>query len=202
MSTAPVSDQNETTPEPLLCSDSSVEHFHERNFCIQCHRLFCPHFQSELDSNFCRVCLTNVSAGVDTKPLPPDEEGIHHEGKWIMPVGSIYKTLPRAIADMPDIELEEYLRLMKTEVKNAETTLQYRRIATSIAETESEQRKILESRRLRGLKLPKQDGVIKIGTDAGTKSKSLAGVATQLKTLGVTKEMLEAILASKTKEKR
>jgi hypothetical protein len=114
-----------------------------------------------------------------------------------MPTGSVYKTLPRAIADMADNELEEYLKLMKNEVKNAETTLQYRRIAVSIGEVESDHRKVLESRRLRGLKLPKQEGVIKIGSDAGKPSKSLAGVAVQLKTLGITKEMLEALLKAK-----
>jgi hypothetical protein len=195
MATVPAPPLEERTPEPLVCSDGSVEHFHERQNCIQCHRVYCPHFQSEIDSNFCRVCLTQQSAAVSVAPLPPDSEGIHHDGKWIMPVGSIYKTLPRAIADMDDVELGNYLAHMKAQVKNTETTYQYQKIGVSIAEVEVEHRKVLEARRLRGIKLPKQTGVVKIGSDNGTPSKSLAGVATQLKSLGVTKEMLEALLA-------
>ena len=197
---ATVGDQ---TPEPLICSDLSVSHFHERSSCIQCHRVYCPHYASEIDNNFCRVCLTESQATIHTQPLK-DVEGIAHEGKWMFPTGSIYKTLPRAISEMSDSEAETYFVYMKEQIKNAETTLQYRRIAGSVVELEIEHRKVLESRRLRGIKLPNLGtGAIKIGASGAnakvTSAEKLKQFGDTLKALGITKEVLEAILASKKK---
>jgi hypothetical protein len=196
--TAPLAEQD-TIPEPLICDDLSPEHFHERSHCIQCHRIFCPHYASEIDTNFCRVCLTGEAAAVHAQPLK-DHEGISHDGKWFLPHGSIYKTLPKAISEMGDPELEEYLRYMKEQVKNAETTLQYRRIAESTAQMEKTHREILRDRRLRGIKLPTSANTgIKVDGAKAPRSaeEKLADVAKTIKAMGITKEMLEALLKAK-----
>jgi len=176
-----------------------VAHFHERSNCIQCHRTFCPHFASELDRNFCRVCLTTSEAVVEEKPLI-DEEGIHHDGKWIMPAGSIYKTLPKAIADMSDGELDKYLEYMAGRLKDAERTAQYVRIAKSTADMEKSHRDILTARRLRGIKITPSGVKVNASGDGGKtiKPKATASdIANALKAAGVTPEMLAAILAAK-----
>jgi hypothetical protein len=188
-----------TTPEPLVCSDDSVEHFHERQHCIQCHRIYCPHFQSSIDSNFCRVCLFNSDAiEVRANPLK-DAEGIAHEGRHLMPIGSIYKTLPRAIVDMSDGELDDYVKHMRQEVKNAEARLQYTRIGATMGDMEQGHRAELASRRLRGVKVPGIGSAMKISASIkpGASSNGAKDIAEKLKNLGITPEMLMAALAAK-----
>lgn len=181
------------TPASLVCDQCPVD---ERDNCIQCHRVFCPHYASEIDTNFCQVCLTGEAANVVIQESLKGSDGINHEGRWILPAGSIYKTLPRAIADMDNVELEKYLTYMKEQVKNAETTLQYRRIAESTASLELDHRKLLEERRLRGIKLPAgPGGPIKVVAGNGKKAPDLKGIADTLKAMGITKEMLEAVQA-------
>lgn len=203
MSDATTSQPSVPSPDPntvLTCDQCSPS---DRNHCIQCHRLYCPHFESEIDASFCRLCLTSEAANVHVHALT-DSEGIAHDGRWILPQGSVYKTLPRAISEMDDTQLEEYLRYMKKGVQDTETTLQYKRIALTTGEMEQEHRKMLADRRLRGIKLPTSANTgIKI---AGASNKSprtaeekLRDVAATIKAMGITKEMLEALLVAKKK---
>ena len=161
--------------------------------CIKCNQDFCPDHLSMLDSEYCNNCLPLESAETVEEPLV-DEEGVTHKGRHIIVTGEIYQTQARAISDRTDEELEIWITHYQELVKDAEKTLEYRRIMKGILLIEKADRQGTASRILARIRIPaakKHGGVTLRSTTASQK------LANALKAAGVTKEMLQAIIDSK-----
>ena len=162
--------------------------------CIKCGASFCPDHLSPLDEEYCINCLTMKSAETRDEPLV-DEEGVTHKGRHIIVTGEIYQTQARAISDRTDEELEIWITHYQELVRDAEKTLEYRRIMKGILLIERADRQSTASKILARIRIPagarKHGGVTLRSTTAPQK------LAAALKAAGVTKEMLEGIIAAK-----
>lgn len=161
--------------------------------CIKCGQDFCPEHLSMLDNEYCNNCLPLESAGTKDEPLV-DEEGVTHKGRHIIVTGEIYQTQARAISDRTDEELEIWISHYQELVRDAEKTLEYRRIMKGILLIERADRQGTASKILARIRIPaakKHGGVTLRSTTAPQK------LANALKAAGVTKEMLEGIIAAK-----
>ncbi len=146
-----------------------------------------------LDNEYCATCLPLESAGTKNEPLV-DEEGVTHKGRHIIVTGEIYQTQARAISDRTDEELEIWISHYQELVRDAERTLEYRRIMKGILLIEQADRQSTASRIIARIRIPaakKHGGVTLRSTTAPQK------LAAALRAAGVTKEMLEGIIAAK-----
>lgn len=162
--------------------------------CSKCGFNFCSEHLSILDNEFCKSCLTVESAETRDEPLV-DEEGITHKGRHIIVTGEIYQTQARAISDRTDEELEIWISHYQELVRDAEKTLEYRRIMKGILLIEQADRQGTASKIPARIRIPaaakKHGGVTLRSTTAPQK------LAAALKAAGVTKEMLEGMIAVK-----
>lgn len=120
--------------------------------CLQCNEPFCPDHASQIDPKFCASCLSPQSIEIQKEPLK-DDDGVTHNGAHLTPVGSSFKSLAKRITEMTDEQLRLHIQHVRTQVKEAEAVLDYRRVDLSSSEVEIEQRQILENKKLRGVKV-------------------------------------------------
>lgn len=171
----------------IVCGAAPASH------CIKCGKDFCPEHLSMLDNEYCGVCLPLTSAETRDEPLV-DEEGVTHKGRHIIVTGEIYQTQARAISDRTDEELEVWISHYQELVKDAEKTLEYRRIMKGILLIEKADRQSTASKIIARIRIPigkKYGGVTLKSTTAPQR------LASALKAAGVSKEMLQAIIDAK-----
>lgn len=156
-------------------------------YCIKCGLPFCPEHASPVDQvDACVRCLPfeDISE-MRTRLVSQDENGTHfHKGYRVVPTGAGYKTLPKAISDLDDGELEQFIKDKQNQVAEVELRRDYLRTALSTAKIEKNEREIAVQRQLRGIKvkLPVADPNkgIKITGQKGTGPvKGVAGVGGQ-----------------------
>ena len=149
--------------------------FQTARLCLHCIKRFCPRHASPVDfSDDCFVFLPFEAVGEDKVPLI-DVEGVTHKGVRLIPTGAGYKTLPKAIFDMNDGELDAFITEKAAQIHLVEKQRDYLKIAQSTARLEKDERIENHNRALRAVKMlyPKANAAIKITGNA--KDKSPAG---------------------------
>lgn len=165
--------------------------------CAKCGKPFCLDHASELDpAHYCEPCLNQDNISFQEKPLI-DTEGVKHKGRVLVPLGEMWRSSARTIADLSDAELDQWLSEYSSLVNDAEKTLEYRKGMLHTAQFEKEERSYKRHRT-----------AIKVGGKltefpAGkpTEVKKLRKTAAQsamdkLKALGLTPEMIAAAAAA------
>lgn len=149
--------------------------------CVRCGHAYCREFHaSPVDQeNQCLACLPLESIAVQTEPLKTDD-GVTHRGKHLIPTGPHYRTLPAAIGDMSDADLEKFITDTARIIHETEQVQDYRRIGLSTARLEKAEREDAKLRQARALQvgLPKKSRIAITGQKgSGTKSTALADFA-------------------------
>jgi hypothetical protein len=121
--------------------------------CPTCHGPFCEQCASILDPIYCKLCLDEPGAQLTFSPLK-DSDGETHQGRDIRVSGPSFGTLCKRISDMSAYELEAHIDYYKDLVRQAEKSLDFRRVVLGASQIELAQRKDGERRRLRGIKVP------------------------------------------------
>jgi hypothetical protein len=121
--------------------------------CPTCHGPFCEQCASILDPIYCKICLNEPGAQLTFSPLK-DSDGETHQGRDIRVSGPSFGTLCKRISDMSSYELEAHIDYYKDLVRQAEKSLDFRRVVLGASQIELAQRKDGERRRLRGIKVP------------------------------------------------
>lgn len=184
---------------PVVSTDLECSKCHgtTRVICPTCKGPFCELHTAILDGRYCSSCLSEPMAEIKILPLV-SSDGVSHDGRELKPTGPAFGTLSKRIFDMSDSELEAHIQYYQELVRQAEKSLDFRRVVLGASQIESAQRKDAQLRHLRasGYKPPKRitstDGKITIKAGSGNKvdpAKSLAGA------LGVSGDALAAILA-------
>ena len=74
-------------------------------------------------------------------------------GRILRPVGSIYRLVSKRLSEMTDPELSSFIQEMKLQVKQAELSLDQKRVHLSQATAEQEGREFELRRRLRNIRI-------------------------------------------------
>lgn len=167
--------------------------------CLMCHKYVCLAHLSEIDPQFCQDCVAKETSAVQVTPLV-SEDGVTHEGRNILPIGSIYreKTLSRAISEMSDEQLHAFVAGTQIRVKELERGIEYARIALGTAQVEREDRDSFARRRLRGIRV--KGGTVKIGGGEAKERKKQDPIALAVAALvacGLNETQAKAIVALK-----
>lgn len=175
----------EETGEDLNVSSINLHEITKTSrYCVKCGNPFCADHASPIDqSDCCNSCLPIEDLSeMKTPLLSQDDAGnTHiHKGYRIVPTGLGYKTLPKAIASMTDLELTEFITEKKRQLDVVEKQRDYLRVAQSTAKLEKGDRENAAARALRGMKvkMPSQTGVKitgKANGSAGVKGVTLPG---------------------------
>jgi hypothetical protein len=126
-------------------------------YCCRCSAPFCADHSSPVDqSDCCQNCLPFEDIMEMKTPLiSQDKNGTHvHKGYRLVPTGPGYKTLPKAISQMTDLELEAFITEKGNQIHQIERQRDYLRVAQSTAKLEKGEREIAAQRALKGIKLP------------------------------------------------
>jgi len=177
---------------------------HQRTFCRQCKKLICPQCCSALDSLYCAACMSAIDLRSEDK-IVTDDDGVAHTGKQItvtpayntirwIPEG---KTTAKALSDMDESELFEFIRQYKDAVREAERALDFRRIRLGSAQLELDERREQTRRKLRADKTKFNIKTVTVDKVTGKK-------VTQTKSVSTPQMMqmlqaLQALKAMKTK---
>jgi len=185
---APTTDssyQHKSRPKPCIHTFAD-----ENKVCPICLWPFCSTCASTLDSDYCHLCLDEPGAELRSSPLV-DVDGQTHEGRLLTP-GPTFNTLAKRISEMSISELESHISHYKGLIKQAETSLDFRRVSLGMGQVELAQRQDQQRRKLRGVKisLPKKPGEAKT-------SKPKAQAAN----LGQMLQMLQALKDLQAKKK-
>jgi hypothetical protein len=199
------------TPPSTIDDVSACSHEgtfpHQRAFCRQCKRLICPQCCSALDSMYCVTCLSRIDLKNEVQTVP-DDDGIMHNVthiqvtpayntiRWI-PEG---KTTAKALADMDESELFEFVRAYKDAVREAERALDFRRIRLGSAQLELDERREQTRRKLRAdkTKFPIKTVTVDSTGKKVTKTANAGQMMEMLKML----QALKASKAAKANEKK
>jgi len=141
--------------------------------CIRCGRTFCSLHASPVDqSDCCASCLPFEDIGEMKTPLvSQNSTGTHiRKGYRVVPTGAGYKTLPKAISDLSDEELDAFILEKQIQIHNIEKQRDYLKVSQSTAKLEKGDREIAVSRALRAIK------GIKITGNAGSDIRKANGV--------------------------
>jgi len=167
-----------------------------RSVCSTCHGAFCDAHASPLDSTFCDVCLSVPDAELKVMPLK-DADGETHEGRDLIP-GPAYATFATRISKMSQYELEAYIHKYKDLIKQAETLLDFRRVAKGMLEVEKRQREDIQRRRLRGVKVPRPQ----VASASATASASAPAAKPKAKASFDAATLMKMLEALKNKQKK
>ena len=160
----------------------------DNKVCPICLWPFCKDCASGLDEDYCHLCLDEPGAELRSSPLI-DQDGQQHEGRLLTP-GPTFNTLAKRISEMSISELEAHISHYKGLIKQAETSLDFRRVSLGMGQVELAQRQDQQRRRLRGVKIALP------GAKSPSKPKAKAPAAN----LGQMLAMLEALKALQAKK--
>lgn len=164
--------------------------------CPVCKRPFCEDHASQVDAEFCHICLTPTDASVERTPLV-DDEGVTHVGTVIQPTGPAYKTLLQRIAEMDEYQLRDHITTWKMKVHEAEQVLDYRRIALGSSQIQLAELEEAKKRKLRGVRVTTSRSKISISAtrSAGSVDPKAAALANIMRQAGVdSPEKMKAFL--------
>lgn len=164
--------------------------------CPTCKWPFCEECASALDPDCCHLCLDEPGADLVATPLTrADGDGVIHHGKLLTP-GPTFGTMCERISKMSDYELEAHIHHYKELIKQAERSLDFRRVVLGTGQLESSQRDDAKRRALRGIKMPKAaTAATAAGTKPATTGQRAANAAQMLKML----EALQQLQKQKVK---
>lgn len=148
----------EQSPPAELCSfeNCSKENNPIVGKCLKCHLHYCLDHASEVDPiNYCIVCLPTSEIETRSEPLI-DTDGVKHEGRHIIPVGTAFHCESKMINEMSNDELLTYIKQKHRIVKDLESSKTYHQITLGVAEFTAYERKISV--------LSKVGGEIRVGT--------------------------------------
>ena len=179
-------------------------------YCITCHLPFCVDHASEIDPNhYCETCLKPEAVEFKIEPLT-DKEGVTHKGRKVVPIGEMWRTGARTVADMSDEDLLLWIQEYKSLVHTSELALEYNRNILRMSEFERDERSIARQRALVGVKVDGRLHFIgKMAAERRERAKTLRSSSAKptvqtlfekLKAAGVTPEMM-AVLAASAKKK-
>jgi len=177
---------------------------HQRTFCKQCKKLICPQCCAALDSLYCVACLSAIDLKSEAQ-IVTDDDGVIHNGKHIQ-VTPAYntirwipdsKTTAKAIGEMDEAELMDFIRAYKDAVREAERALDFRRIRLGSAQLELDERREQTRRKLRADKTQYAIKTVSVDKVTGKKVTKTANAATMMQML----QALQALKAMKTKPK-
>lgn len=150
------------------------------SICPSCQRRFCDKHASTVDPLKCLQCLPFGEGHIEhiTEFVSPlfDQNNHPHRGRRIVPTGEGYKTLPRAISEMSEEELEIFIETTALRVHEVERQRDYLKVSLSTAKLEQDERKKEEIASLRSYRSPSR-GIKITGTSDknGGKIKGVAG---------------------------
>ena len=152
--------------------------------CVRCGHAYCQDHASPVDqASQCLTCLPLESIEIKEEPLKGDD-GVTHRGKHLIPTGPHYRTLPKAISELTDEELEQFLTETANLIHKTEQIQDYRRISLSTARLEKADREDSKLRQARALQasLPRKSKVVITGQKGkGTSSSTVADFAAFIK---------------------
>lgn len=126
--------------------------------CSKCEKMICNSCLSDIDPTQCKSCTPNIQ--LDVKPLTEEvydpakdkTETVTHKGKLFIPIGTAMITTCGTISNMTDEILEKQLSEYAGFVKEAEETLDRRRVMHAMLKREKADRYRLKHHT--GLPLP------------------------------------------------
>jgi len=163
--------------------------------CGICSNAMCGDHSSVDDPDFCLECVSPENTRINSEPLI-DKEGIEHTGRHITIEGDGWLSSIGIIARLTDDELPRWIEKHGRLLREAEQRRDYNRIMLGALQMESEDRRIagIKFAREIGRQMPTQRVIS--GTALPSKQpRKQVSLVDKLKAAGVTKEMLESILA-------
>ena len=140
---------------PIKCSHAFDDPLLQVTECKSCHSLNCADCLSILDPIYCKHCLSEKDAELHESTPPPDDDGVIPAGRVLTPDPNArfyqprFGTLAENISGMNTAELEAHIKRYQDLLRQAEKTLDIRRIVLGTSQIEQEQRKAIERRKLR-----------------------------------------------------
>lgn len=196
----PNEDNNELLEEVKLCAMENCDE-NVAGKCKKCGSDFCITHASEVDPvNYCILCLIPDEVGLTESPLI-DKDGVQHKGRTLTNLGEAYKSTNKLISEMTDVEISGFITMYKVLLHDAERVVDYRRITLASAEHEKYERQVGSLRMVGGTyRFGTTDAPAGVRTKvartpkANTVDAKAAQVLKSLKALGLTPEMLTALL--------
>jgi hypothetical protein len=133
---APSDPSQSVEPTPLKCRQCDEPCI---DFCRHCGQEFCVNHRSRYNPKMCSGCVSDSSLQVAREPIT-DEDGTQHQGTRMRLIGEGWPNSLHLIKDMTDLELEDQISDLATGLKEAQLTLDYKKILYSAATFEKDRR--------------------------------------------------------------
>lgn len=126
------------------------------NRCLKCTKSFCSDHSSPVDQvDCCVACLPFEDISEMKTPLVDIKNGENHiyrKGFRLVPTGPGYKSLPKAIGDMDEDALRQFIIDKANQIHAVEKQRDFLRAARSTAQLELSEREAAVSRQLRQIR--------------------------------------------------